>query len=52
MCVCVCVYIPPHIDLSIVGHVDYLHILAIVNDAEMNVGVHMSFQITAFIFFT
>ena len=33
------------------GHLGSLHILAIVNNAAVNIGLHISFQIRAFIFF-
>ena len=44
-----CVY---HIsvDLSVDGHLDYFHILATVNSAAMNTGVHVSFQISVVVF--
>ena len=50
MCLCVCVY-HISIDLSVDGHSDYFHIIATVNRMAMNIGVHVSFQISAFIFF-
>ena len=41
VCVCVCVCVSP---LSIIsGHSGCLHVLAIVNSAALNIGVHMSF---------
>ena len=33
---------------SVDGHLGYCHLLAIVNSAAVNIGVHVSFQITVF----
>lgn len=36
---------------SVSGHLDYIYVLAIINNAAMNVGVHMSFQDSNFVSF-
>ena len=33
------------IHLSVSGHLGCFHVLAIVNSAEMNIGVHVSFSV-------
>ena len=50
VCVCVCVYTHSFIHSSVDGCLGCFHILAIVNNAAMNIGVHVSFQIRVFIF--
>ena len=52
--VCMCVYIyMPHffIHSSIDGHLGCFYILTIVNNVAMNIDVHISFQMSIFIFF-
>ena len=46
VCACVCIYISSPIDKYLVC----FHILAIINNAAVNVGSHISFQISVFIF--
>ena len=44
VCVCVCVYHIIFIYSSVDGHLGGFHVLAIVNSAAMNIGVHVTFQ--------
>ena len=49
-------YIPlyvcmPHLCLSVDGHLGCCCILSIINNTAKNIGVHVSFQISAFVFF-
>ena len=43
-------YICVYTYLSIKGHLVGLHILALVNSATVNIGLHVSFQISVYIF--
>ena len=49
MCVCVCVH-NFFIDVSVVGRLGCFYILVVVNNAAMNIEVHIYFQISVFIF--
>ena len=46
VCVCVCVCVYTHhiflIQLSVDEHLDCFHVLAIINSAVINIGVHVS----------
>ena len=39
------------IHTSVDGHLDCFHILAFVNNAVLNIEMHVSFQISVFVFF-
>ena len=51
VCVCVCVYHIFFIHSSADGHLGYFRILAIINNAAMNIEVHVPFWISVFISF-
>ena len=40
------IYIPHHLYSSVDGYLGCLYVLAVVNNAAMNNGVHISFQIS------
>ena len=48
VCVCVCVYHIIFIYFLVDGHSGGFHILVIVNNAAMNIGTHVSFQMSVF----
>ena len=45
VCVCVCVYHIFFIHSPADGHLGCFHVLAVVNSAAMNLGMHVPFQI-------
>ena len=51
VCVCVRVYCIFFIHLSADGQLGCLHMLPVVNSAAVNIGIHVSFQISDFFFF-
>ena len=51
LCVCACVCHIFFIHLSIDGYLGFFCILAIINNASINIKVHISFQIGGFVFF-
>ena len=43
-----CIYVPHLLYSSVDGHLSCFHVLAIINSAALNIGVHVSFQIRVF----
>ena len=50
MCIYVCVYTPLLFLIIFSWHLDCFCILAVVNNAAMNIGEHVSFQTSVFLF--
>ena len=51
VCVCVCVFHIFFIHSSVDGNLGCFYILSIVNNAAVNIGIHVSFHFSDFIFF-
>ena len=49
--VCVCAYHIFFIQSSVLGHLGHFHILAIINNAAVYIGMHASFQMSVVVFF-
>ena len=51
VCVCVCVWDNLFVRLSIISHLGFVHVLAILSNPAMNMGVQVSFQVSVFMTF-
>ena len=47
----ICIYNTSSLSIHLLMNTGFFHILVIVDDAIMNTGVHISFQISVFVFF-